>query len=73
MTTLAGMPNVNRGMKAPPVAELLADSSPATPSIAPLPNLSGCFEMLFSMAYVSGLQKDAQSGHGDSSKKWKSG
>ena len=29
------MPRVNRGMKAPPVAALLADSGPATPSIDP--------------------------------------
>ena len=44
MTTLGGIPKVNRGIMDPPVAELLADSGPATPSIAPLPNFSGCFD-----------------------------
>ena len=43
-----GMPSANRGMKADCVAELLAVSGPATPSIAPLPNSSGCFESRFS-------------------------
>jgi len=32
-------------------AALLADSGPATPSMAPLPNSSGYFENLFSAAY----------------------
>ena len=50
MTALAGMPRVSRGMKAPPVAALLADSGPATPSMAPVPNFSGCLETLFSTA-----------------------
>jgi len=50
MTTLEGMPRVKRGMKAPWAAELLAASGAATPSIAPLPNSSGCLETRFSMA-----------------------
>jgi hypothetical protein len=50
ITPLFGMPKVNRGMKAPAVAELLALSGPATPSIVPWPNRSGCFEIFFSRA-----------------------
>ncbi len=45
-----GMPSASIGTKAPVEAELLADSGPATPATAPLPNCSGCFEMLFSSA-----------------------
>ena len=44
ITTLGGMPSVSSGMNAPPAAALLAASGPATPSIAPLPNVSGVFE-----------------------------
>ena len=44
-----GMPRVNSGTMAPAVAELLAASGPATPSIAPLPNRSGSRESCFSM------------------------
>ena len=47
MTALAGIPRVRRGMKAPPVAALLAVSGPATPSIIPVPNFSGSGEFLF--------------------------
>ena len=43
-----GMPRTKSGMKADWQAALLADSGPATPSIAPCPNSSGCFEMRFS-------------------------
>ncbi len=50
MTTFAGIPRVKRGMKAPWLAELLADSGPATPSMAPVPNFSGCLETFFSTA-----------------------
>ena len=32
-------------------AALLADSGPATPSMAPLPNFSGCFDTRFSTEY----------------------
>ena len=45
-----GMPNVNRGMKEEVEAALLAASGAATPSIAPLPNRSGCLERRFSTA-----------------------
>ena len=48
---LGGIPNVNKGMKDAWQAALFADSGPATPSIAPLPNSSGCFENFFSIAY----------------------
>ena len=51
MTALAGMPSVSRGMNAPPAAALLAASGPATPSIAPAPNRSGCRDARFSTAY----------------------
>src|SRR5882724_3135236 len=51
MTALAGMPRVSRGMNAPPAAALLAASGPATPSIAPAPNRSGCRDTRFSTAY----------------------
>ena len=46
-----GMPSVSIGTIAPVAAALLADSGPATPSIAPRPNSSGCFETFFSTAY----------------------
>jgi len=39
---LLGMPRVSRGMKEELEAALLADSGPATPSMAPFPNSSGC-------------------------------
>ena len=51
MTAFAGMPSVSNGMKAPPAAALLADSGPATPSIAPCPNRSGSRDARFSTAY----------------------
>ena len=47
---LAGIPRVKRGMKAPWLAELLADSGLATPSMAPVPNFSGCLDTFFSTA-----------------------
>ena len=50
ITALAGIPNVNKGMKAPAVAALFADSGPATPAIAPFPNCSGWRETFRSMA-----------------------
>ena len=40
-----GMPKTKSGIKADWQAALLADSGPATPSIAPCPNSSGCFEI----------------------------
>ena len=50
MTTLAGSPRVRSGMKADWAAELLAASGAATPSIAPVPNRSGCLATRFSTA-----------------------
>ena len=46
-----GMPSASIGTNAPVAAALLADSGPATPSIAPLPNRSGCFDMRRSTPY----------------------
>ena len=43
---LVGMPSAIIGTKAPVAAALLADSGPATPSIAPCPKRSGCLESL---------------------------
>src|SRR5258705_8995939 len=40
-----GMPSANIGTNAPVAAALFADSGPATPSIAPLPKRSGCFDI----------------------------
>jgi len=45
-----GSPRASMGTKAPDVAELLADSGPATPATAPWPNSSGCFDTRFSTA-----------------------
>jgi hypothetical protein len=39
-----GRPSASMGTKAPVEAALLADSGPATPATAPLPNSSGCLE-----------------------------
>jgi hypothetical protein len=50
MTAFAGIPSVRSGIKAPPVAALLAASGPATPWMTPVPNFSGCFEIFFSTA-----------------------
>ncbi len=50
ITEFAGMPRVKSGIKAPPVAALFAASGPATPSMAPVPNFSGCLEIFFSRA-----------------------
>src|SRR5918995_2715094 len=46
-----GMPSVKSGTSAPVTEALFAASGPATPSIAPLPNSSGCLVNLFSVAY----------------------
>ena len=47
-----GMPRVIIGMRAPTLEALLAASGAARPSIAPLPNSSGCLEKLFSLLYA---------------------
>ena len=43
------MPMVNNGTIAPPVSELFAASGAATPSIDPLPNSSGVFDVFLAM------------------------
>ncbi|MNL41176.1 hypothetical protein D3C87_1635750 [compost metagenome] len=48
ITGWAGMPKVMSGMNEVCAAALLADSGPATPSMAPLPNSCGCLESRFS-------------------------
>ena len=45
-----GSPSVSSGTSTPAAAALLAASGPATPSIAPLPNSSGCLVSFFSVA-----------------------
>src|SRR5215207_7085101 len=46
-----GRPSVSRGTSTPAAEALLAASGPATPSMAPLPNSSGCLVSRFSVAY----------------------
>src|SRR5436309_13050503 len=46
-----GMPSVRRGTNAPADEALFVASGPATPSIAPLPNSSGCLLSFFSATY----------------------
>src|SRR6185503_5004892 len=55
-TGAPGTPRASIGTKAPEVAALLADSGPATPATAPLPNSSGCFESLRSTAYDTNVE-----------------
>ncbi len=45
-----GRPSASIGTKAPVEAALFADSGPATPATAPLPNSSGCLETRRSIA-----------------------
>ncbi len=45
-----GRPRVSSGTSTPAAAALLAASGPATPSIAPLPNSSGCLVSFRSVA-----------------------
>jgi len=47
---MAGIPRTRRGTREVPVVALLAASGPATPSILPVPNSSGCLEIFFSTA-----------------------
>lgn len=49
MTGVVGIPRLSMGIKLVWAAALLADSGPATPSMAPLPNFSGVLLMFFSM------------------------
>lgn len=46
---LGGIPNASIGTNAPPAAALFAVSGPATPSIMPVPNFSGCLLSFFSI------------------------
>src|SRR5215467_3804898 len=48
---LPGIPSVSNGINELVAALLFADSGAATPSIAPLPNRSGCLLSFFSSAY----------------------
>ena len=45
-----GRPRVSSGTSTPAAEALFAASGPATPSIAPLPNSSGCLDSRFSTA-----------------------
>ena len=47
---IEGMPSASNGIMAVPVMALLAVSGPATPAMAPLPNVSGRLERRFSTA-----------------------
>ncbi len=47
VTLSPGIPSVSRGTIVGPLTALLAASAAATPSISPLPNLSGCFDAFF--------------------------
>src|SRR5712692_3422067 len=55
-TGVPGTPRASIGTNAPDVAALLADSGPATPATAPLPNSSGCFDTLRSTAYETNVE-----------------
>ena len=48
ITALGGMPSVSSGMKAVCAPALLADSGPATPSMAPRPKREGSLASFFS-------------------------
>ena len=52
---LPGIPRHSRWIRDPPAAALLADSGPATPSIAPLPSSSLCLLTFFSRPYETKL------------------
>ena len=47
---VVGRPSVRSGSSVPAAEALLAASGPATPSMAPLPNSSGCLDSFFSVA-----------------------
>ena len=46
---VVGMPRVSSGTRPPAAEALFVASGPATPSIAPLPNSSGCLDSRFSV------------------------
>ncbi|MOA66390.1 hypothetical protein D3C78_1931290 [compost metagenome] len=49
VTVSPGMPRVISGIMALPIPALLAVSLATTPSMAPLPNCSGCLERFLAM------------------------
>ena len=51
ITAFSGMPSVSSGMNDVCAPALLADSGPATPWIAPLPNCDGSLAIFFSIVY----------------------
>ena len=50
MTASPGMPRLMVGMKSPCTEEWVEASGQTTPSIMPVPNFSGVFEIFFSVA-----------------------
>ena len=50
ITASPGMPRLMVGMKSPCTEEWVEASGQATPSIMPVPNFSGVFEIFFSVA-----------------------
>ena len=50
ITASPGMPRLMVGMKSPCTEEWVEASGQTTPSIRPVPNISGCFEIFFSVA-----------------------
>ena len=46
---VTGMPRVSSGTSPPAAEALFVASGPATPSMAPLPNSSGCLDSRFSV------------------------
>src|SRR5262245_264731 len=54
-----GIPNASNGTNAAPAAALLAASGPATPSTAPRPNFSGCFDSFRSATYDANVDSTA--------------
>ncbi|MNS88885.1 hypothetical protein D3C72_1228770 [compost metagenome] len=59
ITALGGIPSVSSGMKDVCAAALLADSGPATPSMAPLPNSWAYFDVFFSSEYAANEASEA--------------
>src|SRR5215207_6463083 len=56
---LVGNPSDSIGTSVPAAEALLAASGPATPSIAPWPNSSGCLESFFSVTYDKNVGSSA--------------
>ncbi|SCI67656.1 Uncharacterised protein [uncultured Blautia sp.] len=49
------MPKVSKGIMAPPMVALLADSEATTPSIMPVPNFSGVLDLFLITVYANRL------------------